>query len=889
MIRKEKHGIDSRVVIGAAVASLVAGSAAWAADGDSPEVKALTQPSSSIEVGAGNVNSSSFKFGEYNGLQKDGGFVLGAFDFQGGGSYDSSDTTRWRIQGADLGLSTRSINGEIGKQGKFRFTFGYDELRHNAPTGDSYQTPYIGGNGSPYLLPSSWIVPIVPRLSGTSPNARGLSPAVTSASGIVAGVSTAPTAAQLTTAGALQAADLPAFHGYQLYTERKRLDAAVSAVVTPKWEFSAGVRSEDRTGAKAMGTVSRQSGGDIATILPDPIDQNTTQFNATLGYKNKRSFVQVSYFASVFDNKIKSLSWQNWALPGSTAAMSSAPGNKSSQFLLSAGHDLGTFTRIAASGSMTRNTQNDAFMVDAATPLVPVSSLNGKVETTNYAVKLTSRPVRALNLGLGYKSDDRKNKTAVNTYGFFDAQEAAGGTAINANFGTALSVSPAVLALLKSNTNINANRPYSRKLGQLDADVDWTFMPGHSLHLNYESSKIDRYCTGSWISCVDAASTKENTFTVSLRSEFTATLHGRVEYLQGNRKVDAYNENAFLALVPMANVSPTGATGGATAYSFMLASGWNGWGPALGLPVPATTGNAALFFPLNNALANAMYQNQNRISELPGMRRYNMAGRDRDRARGELDWQIGEKFSLQGSGDYRTDRYKDSTYGLTVERDWSANFEAVYTGSEKFSVTAFFTREKQQQQAAGNTYTANSAAANVNTFTAISGGCFATIALRNASNKLDPCLNWASDMSSTTNVFGFSIDRKGMLPSGKLSVKLDGDWSRANTLNHMAGGNYANNPLAVAGAAVGTIAAYYVPATDLPRVTTDVMEFHLQFGYALSARSTLRLGALYADYASSDWSYAGLGFGGASGVLPTAQVSPHYGVTVVTLGYSARF
>jgi hypothetical protein len=571
------------------------------------------------------------------------------------------------------------------------------------------------------------------------------------------------------------------------------------------------------------------------------------------------------------------------------STMSSAPSNQSHQVSLSAGQDIGSYTRIAASGSLTRNTQNDPFYVDASTPLVPVSSLNGKVNTTNLGLKLTSRPLKSLNLGLGYKYDNRDNRTAVNTYGFFDAQEAAGGTAINAAFGTALNVPASVLALLKSNTNINANRPYSRKLGQVDADVDWNFATGESVHVNYERQSIDRYCTGSWISCIDAANTKENTFTVSLRSELTATLHTRVEYISAKRTVDAYNENAFLALVPMANVSPTGATGGATALSYMLANGWNGWGPALGLPVPATTGNAALFFPNNNALANAMYQNQNRISELPGMRRYNMADRKRERVRGEADWQIGEKFSVTGSGDYRNDKYQDSTYGLTDERDWSANLEAVFTASENFGISGYYTHEYQQQKAAGNTYTANSAAANVNTFTAISGGCFATIALRNASNKLDPCLNWGSNMGSLTDVYGFALDRKGMLPNHRLSMRFAATWSRASSDNRMSGGNYANNPLAVAGAAAGTIAAYYIPAADLPRVTSDVVEWRFNVGYSLNAWSTLRLAALYADYKSSDWAYGGLGYGGLAGVLPTSQVAPHYGLGVVTLSYGARF
>ena len=92
----------------------------------------------------------------------------------------------------------------------------------------------------------------------------------------------------------------------------------------------------------------------------------------------------------------------------------------------------------------------------------------------------------------------------------------------------------------------------------------------------YDFERIDRECYGSWISCADAAITNENT----LRAEWRATLRddftARVGYTYSARRTPIYNENAFLALVPYANVSPATATGGATAFSFMLANGLTG-------------------------------------------------------------------------------------------------------------------------------------------------------------------------------------------------------------------------------------------------------------------------------------------------------------------------
>jgi hypothetical protein len=58
-----------------------------------------TTPSKKINFGAGWLNESSYKFGEYNGLGNSGPFGIGNFDIRGGGAYDGNDTYRWRFQG----------------------------------------------------------------------------------------------------------------------------------------------------------------------------------------------------------------------------------------------------------------------------------------------------------------------------------------------------------------------------------------------------------------------------------------------------------------------------------------------------------------------------------------------------------------------------------------------------------------------------------------------------------------------------------------------------------------------------------------------------------------------------------------------------------------------
>ena len=854
---------------------------ARAEDAPSDEVKALTLPVSTVEFGVGDVTKDSYKFGEYNGLQKKGAFAVGSFDLRGGGNYKSDDTTRWRLTGDKLGLDTRSLSGEFGKQGLFRITAGYEGILRNRS--DSYTTPYQGAGTSVLTLPSSWIVPTVPRVSTTAANARGLSPAVANSSALVSGVLTAPTSAMLASSNALIAADVPLFNQHKLSTKRSRYEAGFTYELNAQWQVAASARREDRNGAKPMGTVVRSSGGDISTALADPIDQKTDQFNVSLAYRTKSDFLTLAYYGSRFSNNIKSLTWTNWALPSTSGMMSSAPDNQFQQFTLVGGHDFSADTHLVLNGGYGRTTQNVAFLQDASTPLVPVSSLNGEVITKSYAAKLTGRPAKRLNLAANYKFDERDNRTAVHNYGFYDANEPAGTANIDPGFAAALGV-PA--ALLKSNTNINANRPYSRRLKQFDLDGDLHLTTRQALKASYEWQQLDRWCSGSWINCMDAALTKENTGLLEWRVNPAASFNARVSYSYGRRTVDRYNENAFLALVPMANVSPSTATGGASAYSFMLANGWNGYGPVAGYL--ATTGNANLFFPSNNALANATYSNQNRISELPGMRRYNMADRRRTRSRIVMDWQAAETVSIHSDLDYHRDAYSDSRYGLLDARDWALNLEATYNPKEDLAVTFFYTHEDQRAHSAGNTYTANSSAANVNGFTAISGGCYLTIALRNASNKIDPCLDWSTDMNDRTNVGGLSFERRNLLKQ-KLALSADLVVTRATSDNDVLGGNYANNPLAVTGAAVGTIAAFYIPAKPMPTVYSDMDELRLKATYALSAVSKVRLAYIYAHLKATDYAYDGMQFGPLSGVLPTGEVAPRYIVHVIALSYARQF
>jgi MtrB/PioB family decaheme-associated outer membrane protein len=850
---------------------------------EDPAVAALTRPTSVVEVGVGSTSDASAKAHEYDGIKRKGSFFIGSFDLRGGGAYDSNDASRWRIFGLDLGTDNRSLGIEQSVQGTGRVSISYDEFQRNKS--DTYQTPFLGVGTNKLTLPSTWVVPVVPRVSTTAGNARGFSTDVTSSSALIAGVLTAPTAAQLAQADAMRAVDLPLFQTAPIGTKRTTFSFNALVNFGTRWDATASMKHEDRLGLKQLGTVSRFINGDMSTIIPDLIDQNHDQVTVGLNYTGDQLVLQTHYYLSALTNNVSGMTWGNWATPGGSGnnlqTMSSAPSNALHQFGVNGNYRLSNTTRLAGSLTYGRSTQDQAFLTDISTPLVPVASPHALVVNKAASLKLTSRPVSGLNLAAAVKFDERDNQTPVNTYGYYDAGEVKG---------TAASVFTAAFPGLGlvSNTNLNANRAYSKKLTQGNLDADFTVTSGHVLRAGYEGSKITRWCNGSWIACVDANTAKENTLRGEYQFKALDTLTGRLGVSRADRTVD-YNENAFLAIVPMANVSPTGAPGGSTAYGTMTSLGYSGYGPVLGLnPLPATGSAAAFFFANNNALANALYANQNRISELVGMRRYNMADRTRDKLRSNLSWQAAEGFTLQAGLDVNRDNYAHSVYGLQNAKGWTANLDASYAASDTFTLAAYATLEDQRSRSAGNSYTANSTAVNVNGFTAITGGCYSTIALRNASNKVDPCLDWTADNRDRVTTLGLAATKKG-LAGGKLDLNGGFSLSDARSTNVTNGGNYANNPLAVAGAPAGTVAAFYIAATPLPDVTTKTVELRAGARYRLDEKRSVRVGYLYQHMRASDWAYDGLQTGGLAGVLPTFEQAPTYTVHTVSVAYLYSF
>lgn len=333
--------------------------------------------SGTVDLGIGYVSADSFKFGEYTGLKERGGFPVAnaVTRFRG------EEAAYWNLDASNLGLDSRSLNAEGGKYGKYKVFLKYEELPRYYS--DSTVTPFLGTGGGSLVLPPGWVQ-----------------------AGSTGGMSALP--------GSLRQVDLD--------TQRKNLGVGASLIPSPEWEYSVNFRHDTREGTKRIaGTFFFNS-----AQLVRPVDYETDQLDVTASYTGKKWQTRFSYYASVFDNNRPSLTWQNpyTSASGATAGqLALPPENQFHQILATAGYQFSDNTRATADIAFGRMTQNENFLPAtlnstlAGYPFTqPRNSLDGRVDTVNANLKVSSIITNMLRLNAVYSYNDHNNKTPQATY-----------------------------------------------------------------------------------------------------------------------------------------------------------------------------------------------------------------------------------------------------------------------------------------------------------------------------------------------------------------------------------------------------------------------------------------------------------------------------------------
>ena len=516
-----------RTAVRGTLAALAMSQTAYAAD----EIGGLTQPLKQIEVGIGYVNKDSAKFGEYNGLDKRGVYGLGGFDLSGRGGNDGA--LLWRLKATDLGLDTRNLLIDLGEPGKYRLTFGYDELQRNYS--DTYQTPWRGAGSTSLTLPGGYPAAAT-RLSSTASANGALSnwnniqaPYATAACAATGGVPTPACAGPgYLIPGLMQ--------NFDVGTKRTTYDLGAGVALGSNWEFKASARHQLKEGTKLTGVAMNRFSGPSA-LLPEPINSTTELFEASLRYAGINSHLTIGYSGSFYRNDINLWTAEyagaaaTTPVPGNLARMSGMPDNQMHQFSLAGGYNFSKTTRLVVSGSYSHMTQNEAFM---ATPpgsgwIVPVSSANAKVDNAAFLARLSARPMKDLSLSVAYKYDDRNNKTPVNNF------------VVNAD--------------ITSGAAQFRNEPINRRQQQFNLDGDYRLGQGQAVKAGYEWQEIKR-TTNSEENLFRAEKTRENTLRAEYRNNLVDSVTGRVSYARSQRRTSYDDWPPPTTVAPLLTLEP---------------------------------------------------------------------------------------------------------------------------------------------------------------------------------------------------------------------------------------------------------------------------------------------------------------------------------------------
>lgn len=573
-------------------------------DSDDPErLEDLTRTFSTVDFGLIYVNEDSAKFGRYNGLDKSGLLPALGFQLRHRGAFDGDDASYWTATARNLGLDSRQASFEYGVQGSYRLSLDYQQIPNRRS--DSTRTIFDGAGSDTLTLPAGWV-------------------------------------GATTTAGMTQL--LPSLKDFDLGTERKRTTLGLSGVLTPRWNYSTSVRRETKQGTKSIGGVFGNSGGNPrAALLPEPVDYTTDEVDAVLRYGGRGFQFQAAYYLSVFSNDNSALTWANpfttisgWTsstgFPNGIGQLSLPPDNRFQQFVVDTSYDFSGSTRVNASVSKGRMTQDEDFLPYSAIPALqasvtqalPRSSLDGRIDTTVANFRIASRPTQDFSWNFSWRYDDRDNRTPRDEYVYIGGDSQLQDTSV-------------------ASSRRRYNEPYSYREEVLRFDAAYRVAGNTRLGLALQRSDVDR-------TYLEREKAREDSFTLSIDSQFAERFDAHVRYSAANRDGSTYvgTEPFFSGYSP--------------GYTATIVAGWENH---------------------------------------PALRRFFEADRNRRQLNAMLQFAATDTLSLGANIDWARDEYDASEVGLLDADTRSYTFDASYTPAGLWSAYGFYSYEAQGSHQVG--------------------------------------------------------------------------------------------------------------------------------------------------------------------------------------------
>ena len=428
-----------------------------------------------IDAGAEYISDDAARFGNGTGHDEKGALV----NLGGNGRYNKNGTQfSWYAE--DLGTSSRVFSISAGRSGKFEVSLGYRELPYRLF--DTTDTVFTSSQPGTLSLPSNWVG------AGTTGGFTALSSAL------------AP---------------------INIEKDRQILEFGANFIPTEKIKLYADYSRQQRDGINVMaGARFTQS-----VFLPRPVDDYTDQINAGMRFSLGPVNLGVAYFGSFYRNDISALTWDNpytFAPGADQGRLALEPDNDFQQFSLSGVYRTPALnTVVAFSTAIGRGEQDAEFLpytINSALPVnaLPSSSLNGQVDTGNYALTITSRPFKRASVKLAYRFDERDNQTPVSTW------------------------SRVITDTFSSGSN-ETNVPYSFERARLNLSGTYKLFDSVSLSGGYDRTQYDR-------DYQEVAKQTEDSGWGKLRWRPTSYLEATIRGGASRREVDEYNTDVAISL-----------------------------------------------------------------------------------------------------------------------------------------------------------------------------------------------------------------------------------------------------------------------------------------------------------------------------------------------------
>ena len=329
-----------------------------------------------VFLGVQNVSDDSAKFGDYTGLNEDGAYLLADGEIQ----YFGKDGYFTNIYFDDLGLDSRSINLQGGRQGIYEYYLDFNQLPHYMS--DTARSPFSGVDN--LVLPVGWVD--ANSTSGMSSLADSLQPV-------------------------------------DIQQERETIGLGFRLIQSSRWQYSIDFNQTTQDGTQLIGGSFLLS----TSLLPAPVDYKTDQLELKAGFNGKKLQAELAYYVSTFSNEYESLTWQNpypaSVLGGDIGRLALAPDNNFQQISASAAYllDPVTATRMTANLSVGHMEQDDNYLPatinsNLVTAALPRNNLAGDIDTLNYNLRISTRPTRDAYLSFAVQYSERDNNSPINDY-----------------------------------------------------------------------------------------------------------------------------------------------------------------------------------------------------------------------------------------------------------------------------------------------------------------------------------------------------------------------------------------------------------------------------------------------------------------------------------------